>query len=85
MGIVLYACMILYGMLLFEEYPCTDNTRRSHFGSSSRGTFCSELCLSFVSMSVRDAPHQLIAHLHGDLLFTCVHWQGLGQTEAATR
>ena len=43
-----------------------------------------------VSMSVRDAPHQLIADLHGDLLreisaFTCVHWQGLGQAARALR
>ena len=41
-------------------------------------------------MSVRDALHQLIADLHGDLLremsaFTCVHWQGLGQAARALR
>ena len=41
-------------------------------------------------MSVRDAPHQLIADLHGDLLreisaFTCVHWQGLRQAARALR
>ena len=41
-------------------------------------------------MSVRDAPHQLIADLHGDLLrefsaLTCVHWQGLGQAARASR
>ena len=41
-------------------------------------------------MSVRDAPHQLIADLHGDLLreisaFTCIHWQGLGQAARALR
>ena len=41
-------------------------------------------------MSVRDAPHQLIADLHGDLLreisaLTCVHWQGLGQAARALR
>ena len=41
-------------------------------------------------MSVRDAPHQLIADLHGDLLreisaSTCVHWQGLGQAARALR
>ena len=46
--------------------------------------------LPFVSMSVRDAPHQLIADLHGDLLreisaFMCVHWQGLGQAATALR
>ena len=46
--------------------------------------------LPFVSMSVRDAPHQLIADLHGDLLreisaFMCVHWQGLGQAARALR
>ena len=40
--------------------------------------------LDLVSMSVRDALHQLTADLHGDLLreisaFMCVHWQGLGQ------
>ena len=39
---------------------------------------------------MRDAPHQLIADLHGDLLreisaFTCVHWQGLGQAARALR
>ena len=43
-----------------------------------------------VSMSVRDAPLQLIADLHGDLLreisaFMCVHWQGLGQAARALR
>ena len=41
-------------------------------------------------MSVRDAPHQLIADLHGDLLreisaVTCVHWQFLGQAARASR
>ena len=41
-------------------------------------------------MSMRDAPHQIIADLHGDLLreisaFTCVHWQGLGQAARALR
>ena len=41
-------------------------------------------------MLVRDAPHQLFADLHGDLLreisaFTCVHWQGLGQAARALR
>ena len=46
--------------------------------------------LSFASMSMRDAPHQIIADLHGDLLreisaFTCVHWQGLGQAALALR
>ena len=52
-------------------------------------TFCCELW-TLVSMSVRDALHQLIADLHGDFLrvisaFVCLHWQGLGQAARALR
>ena len=43
-----------------------------------------------VAIPVRDAPLQLIADLHGDLLreisaLMCLHWQGLGQPARALR
>ena len=67
------------------------NDSWSHFGSRLKSArSVQNFGLPFVSMSVRDALHQLIADLHGDLLreisaFTCVHWQGLGQAARALR
>ena len=46
--------------------------------------------LTLVPMSVREAPHQVIADMHGDRLreisaLVCVHWLGLSQAARVLR